>query len=95
MEGVFIFVGIRPTTEFVDCEKDKWGFIVTDGNMRTSTAGLYAIGDCRVTPLRQVATAVGDGAIAAVQAEEYVSELEGKSYALVSKSVYRFDLSNR
>ncbi|MBF0169810.1 MAG: thioredoxin-disulfide reductase [Nitrospinae bacterium] len=78
--GVFVFVGIRPNTGFVECEKDGQGFIVTDENMMTSLPGVFAAGDCRVTPLRQVATAVGDAAIAAVKAEEYVSELEGRAY---------------
>ncbi len=78
--GVFMFVGIVPSTSFVDCEKDDSGFIKTDEKMESSVKGLFAIGDCRVTPLRQVATAVGDGAIAATKAEEYVSELEGTSY---------------
>jgi thioredoxin reductase (NADPH) len=81
VDGVFIFVGLTPSTDFADCNKDKWGFIITDENMETSVSGMFAVGDCRVTPLRQVATAVGDGAIAAVKAEEYVSEMEGKLYA--------------
>jgi len=81
VDGVFIFVGLTPSTSFVECKKDKWGFIITDENMETSVPGLFAVGDCRVTPLRQVATAVGDGAIAAMKAEEYVSGLEGTLYA--------------
>jgi len=79
--GIFIFVGINPNTGFAPCDKDESGFIKTDVNMESSIKGLFAVGDCRVTPLRQVATAVGDGAIAAVKAEEYVSEQEGKLYA--------------
>ena len=81
VDGVFIFVGLNPSTSFVECEKDKFGFIKTDENMETSIPGLFAVGDCRITPLRQVATAVGDGAIAAMKAEEYVSGLEGTLYA--------------
>ena len=81
VDGVFIFVGLTPSTTFVDCEKDKFGFIKTDENMETSVPGIFAVGDCRITPLRQVATAVGDGAIAAMKAEEYVSGLEGTLYA--------------
>ncbi len=73
-EGVFVFVGINPTTGFVDVEKDDRGFILTNKNMETSVKGIYAIGDCRDTPLLQVATAVGDGAIAAFKAEEYLEE---------------------
>jgi thioredoxin reductase (NADPH) len=71
-EGVFVFVGINPTTKFVDVEKDDQEFIITNKNMETSVEGIYAIGDCRDTPLLQVATAVGDGAIAAFKAEEYI-----------------------
>ena len=71
-EGVFVFVGINPTTNFVDVEKDDQGFIVTNQSMESSVKGIYAIGDCRNTPLLQVATAVGDGAIAAFKAEEYI-----------------------
>jgi len=85
VHGVFIFVGIVPNTGFVDCGKDSAGFIKTDENLQTSIPGLFAIGDCRVTPLRQVVVAVGDGAVAAVKAEEYISELEGKLYAGKSK----------
>lgn len=73
--GVFIFVGINPTTDFVNVDKDDRGFIVANLNMETSEAGIYSIGDCRTTPLLQVATAVGDGAVAAFKAEEYISEM--------------------
>ncbi len=79
--GVFVFVGTTPNTGFVDCEKDEQGFIKVDERMESSIPGLFAVGDCRVTPLRQVAVSVGDGAIAATMAEEYVSELEGRLYA--------------
>jgi thioredoxin reductase (NADPH) len=74
-EGVFVFVGINPTTNFVDAEKNDRNFIITNQNMETSVKGIYAIGDCRNTPLLQVATAVGDGAIAAFKAEEYIESL--------------------
>jgi thioredoxin reductase len=75
-EGVFIFVGINPTTDFVDVDKDNGGFIKTGPNMSTSTPGIFAAGDCRTTPLLQVATAVGDGAIAAASAIDYAEEFE-------------------
>lgn len=74
-EGVFVFVGINPTTNFVDAEKDDRDFIITNQNMETSIEGIYAIGDCRNTPLLQVSTAVGDGAIAAFKAEEYIENI--------------------
>ncbi|MBI5047956.1 MAG: thioredoxin-disulfide reductase [Deltaproteobacteria bacterium] len=75
VEGVFVFVGINPTSDFVDVEKDEQGFIKTDQNMQTSVKGIFAAGDCRTTSLKQVATAVGDGAIAAFMAEKYIEEL--------------------
>ncbi len=70
-EGVFVFVGILPNADFIDCRKDSGGFIKTDENMMTSLDGIFAVGDVRDKVLRQVATAVGDGAIAAFSAQEY------------------------
>jgi thioredoxin reductase (NADPH) len=75
VQGVFIFIGILPNTEFVPVKKDSQGFIVTNERMETSEPGIFAAGDCRVTPLRQVATAVGDAAIAATSAEAYIESL--------------------
>ncbi len=74
MDGVFIYVGVVPNTGFVDVDKTGAGFIITSDRMETSVEGIYAAGDCRVTPLRQVVTAVSDGAIAAASAHEFVSE---------------------
>jgi thioredoxin reductase (NADPH) len=71
-DGVFIYVGLIPNTGFADVKKDEWGFIITNDCRETSVKGIFAAGDCRVTPLRQIATAVGDGAIAAVSAERYI-----------------------
>ncbi|MBI2400128.1 MAG: thioredoxin-disulfide reductase [Deltaproteobacteria bacterium] len=77
-EGVFIFVGINPTTDLADVDKTDGGFIKTAPDMSTSVPGIFAAGDCRNTPLLQVATAVGDGAIAAGSAIEYVEEFEAR-----------------
>lgn len=74
-DGVFIYVGLIPNTAFVDVKKDEWGFIIANDKMETSVKGIFVAGDCRVTPLRQIATAVGDGAIAAVSAERYLEQL--------------------
>lgn len=74
-DGVFIYVGLIPNTGFTEVQKDEWGFIITNDRMETSIKGIFAAGDCRVTPLRQIATAVGDGAIAAVSAERYIEGL--------------------
>ena len=76
-EGVFIFTGLTPTTEFC-CdlvELDDKGFIVTDPEMATSRPGVFAAGDCRSKLLRQISTAVGDGATAAFAAEHYLESL--------------------
>lgn len=76
-DGCFIWVGILPNTEFVQdsVKTDAFGFIVADANMQTNVPGVYVAGDVRDTPLRQIATAVGDGAIAAVSAEHYIENL--------------------
>jgi len=74
-DGVFIYVGLIPNTSFANVKKDEWGFIIADDKMETSAKGIFVAGDCRVTPLRQITTAVGDGAIAAVSAERYLEGL--------------------
>ena len=80
-DGVFVFVGNLPQTQLVpDCEKDEAGFIKTDRNMMTSIPGIFAIGDVRDTPFRQVVTAASDGAIAAHYASEYMDARAGIKY---------------
>jgi thioredoxin reductase (NADPH) len=78
VEGVFIYVGHSPSADLVKglVEVDGKGYIVTDEEMRTRTPGLFAAGDVRKKLLRQVVTAVADGAIAAVSAEKYIEGLE-------------------
>lgn len=74
--GVFIYVGYNPNTAFLKALVDlnENNYIITDGNMSSSTAGVFAAGDVRAKPLKQIATAVGDGAIAGVSAEKYIEE---------------------
>jgi len=74
--GVFIYIGIVPNTRMVDVDKDKYGFIISNEKMETSSKGIFVAGDCRDTVLWQVVTAVADGAIAAVSAYEYITGLE-------------------
>lgn len=76
-QGIFFFVGIVPATEFLkgQLELDTRGWIHTNDRMETSVAGVFAAGDVRDKYLRQVATAVNDGAIAATAAERYIEEL--------------------
>lgn len=72
--GVFILIGSHPQTDFIRdfVELDEEGYIITDEEMRTSREGIFAAGDVRCKQLRQVATAVGDGAVAAYSAEKYL-----------------------
>lgn len=81
-DGVFVFVGRIPQTEiFRDVLKlDNAGYILTDDNMHTSAAGIFAAGDCRAKQFRQVITAAGDGANAIYSAELYIAALKGESY---------------
>ncbi len=76
VDGFFVFVGIKPNTEFVPyvVEKDEVGFIHTDVEMRTNIPGIFAAGDIRSKLCRQISTAVGDGATAAQAAFLYVEE---------------------
>lgn len=78
VDGCFIWVGILPNSEFLpeDVELDQYGFIKVDANMQTSVAGVYAAGDVRSTPLRQIVTAVGDAAIAVFSAEHYLQNVK-------------------
>jgi thioredoxin reductase (NADPH) len=80
--GVFIFVGLVPNTDFLKgiIELDEEGYIITDDNMKTSQEGIFACGDCRKKLLRQVVTACGDGAIAAFSAQKYVEGLKAIEY---------------
>lgn len=74
--GVFIFIGYVPQTNVLkDILELNHGYIKTDDRMATGVDGLFAAGDCRVKPLRQVVTAASDGAIAAVSAEKYIEHL--------------------
>jgi thioredoxin reductase (NADPH) len=75
-EGVFLFVGLIPRTQFLKglINMDEEGYILTDDKCETSIKGIFAAGDCRKKLLRQIATAVGEGATAAFAAEKYLEE---------------------
>ncbi len=72
--GVFVFVGTVPTATFLDGQLDRvdGGWIATDERLQTSVPGIFAAGDVRNTPLRQVVTAAGDGALAAMSAYHHI-----------------------
>ena len=76
VEGVFIFVGVEPNTEFLQgvVEMDEGGFIKTDVNMRTSIPRIFAAGDVRAGNLRQIAIACGEGTVAALSVRDLLVE---------------------
>jgi thioredoxin reductase (NADPH) len=75
---MFVAVGVTPTTGFLGnlIELNEEGYINAGEDTQTNVAGIFAAGDCRTTVLKQVSTAVGDGAVAAVMAEKHIEELE-------------------
>jgi thioredoxin reductase (NADPH) len=78
VNGVFMYIGQIPNTAWLKgtVELDDYGYIVTDELLRTGLPGVFACGDARANPLKQIAMAVGEGALAAVQAERYLDALE-------------------
>jgi len=75
IDGLFLYIGLEPNTNFINfINKDENGYIITDEKMKTNIDGIFAAGDCRKTPLRQIITAASDGAIAAYSVEKYLEE---------------------
>ena len=76
IEGVFIFAGYAPNVDFLPeiLAKDAYGYLLTDEHMQTNISGVYAIGDVRQKPIRQVTTAVGDGGVVITGIEAYLAE---------------------
>lgn len=75
IDGVFIAAGRRPNTSFINVEKDELGYIKVNEEMETSVKGVFAAGDCTSRKWRQISTAVGEGAKAAISAEKYIEKL--------------------
>lgn len=81
MDAVFIFIGTIPQTALVpDLKKDDAGYIITNQRMETEVEGLYAVGDVRATPFRQVVVAAGEGAVATHCASQHIDDIKGMSY---------------
>jgi thioredoxin reductase (NADPH) len=85
-DGVFIFIGYVPNTEFLTgmIALNKRGEIIVNADMTTSVPGVFAAGDCIVKRFRQVTTAVGDGTVAALAASEYIHELNAKQKQIIT-----------
>ena len=81
-DGMFSYIGNVPNTQLFtgQLELDDGGYVVTDRKMHTSVPGVFAAGDVQERTLKQVATAVGSGAMAAMEAESFIAELEGHAY---------------
>lgn len=78
--GVFVFAGYAPETDLVkDIVALERGYVVTDRGQKTSADGIYAAGDVCIKNLRQVVTAVGDGAVAATEMEKYAAQMQKKT----------------
>jgi thioredoxin reductase (NADPH) len=85
LEAVFVFVGSIPQTQVLSglpgVTLDEGGYVITDQRMQTAVKGLYAAGDVRATPFRQLVVAAGEGAVAAHCAAQYIDEIKGEAYA--------------
>ncbi len=81
VDAVFVFIGSIPQVSMIqDVKLDEAGYIVTDRKMETNIKGLFAAGDVRSTPFRQVVVAAGEGAVAAHSVSQYIDELRGEAY---------------
>ena len=78
LKGMFAAVGVTPKTDFVAdiLKRTPEGYIIAGEDTQSSVPGIFAAGDCRTTVLKQVSTAVGDGAVSAIMAEKYIDELK-------------------
>lgn len=81
MDAVFVFIGSIPQTKLVpDLPKDEAGYIITDQSMETEMKGLFAAGDVRATPFRQLVVSAGEGAVATHCATQRIDAIKGQAY---------------
>lgn len=78
ISGVFIYVGLKPNTEFLEefVQRDKNGYIIIDKNQKTNVPGVFAAGDATIDTVKQITTAVGSGARAAINARHYIENMK-------------------
>lgn len=81
-EGVFLFVGFLPNSDWLppEVKRNERGYVLTDEDMATSAPGVFACGDVRSKPFRQIVTACGEGALAAHSAQDHIERLRGTAY---------------
>lgn len=80
-DAVFVFIGSLPQTSLLpDIKKDEGGFVITNQRMETETPGLFAVGDLRSTPFRQLVVAAGEGAVATHCATQHIDDIKGMRY---------------
>ncbi len=80
-DAVFVFIGSIPQTDLVPfADKNPVGYVTTDQCMQSSVPGLFAVGDVRATPFRQIVVGAGEGAVASHCASIYIDELQGQAY---------------
>ena len=94
--GIFVFAGYEPATDLIKdiAELDERGYVITDKQQQTTCEGLYAAGDVCIKNLRQVVTAVSDGALAATELEKYAANLQKKTGLKPSANVTRINKSS-
>lgn len=94
--GVFVFAGYAPETSLVKgiADTDERGYIITDKSQMTTREGLFAAGDVCIKPLRQVVTAVGDGALAATELEKYVVKMHKKTGLVPERPILEGSAAN-